>query len=43
MKPLVDEIAAWLGLDDADPKILWQYAQAETRGEQGTAVKIEWK
>lgn len=29
MKNIVDEIAAWLGIDDADPRVSWRYAQAK--------------
>lgn len=34
LKPVVDEVAAWLGADDADPRIQWVYRQrtwAESR------------
>lgn len=27
MKPVRDEVAAWLGMDDADPRITWRYDQ----------------
>jgi len=40
-KPLVDAIAATLGLDDADPAITWEYGQVRTSGEEGVIVKIE--
>lgn len=40
-KALRDAIARWLGLDDADDVIDWEYAQCVTRGRQGTAVRIE--
>lgn len=40
-KPLVDLIARELGLDDADPRIRWQYGQQITSGKQGTIVMIE--
>ena len=41
LKPLVDRITSSLGFsDDADPKLVWEYGQIETRGEQGTIVKI---
>lgn len=40
-KPIVDAIAASLGVDDGDRRIKWQYGQIETRGEQGVMLKIE--
>lgn len=40
-KPLVDAIAASLGIDDGDNRIRWEYGQIETRGQEGTAVRIE--
>jgi hypothetical protein len=39
-KPLRDSIAHWLRTDDADRFITWEYHQLETRGEEGTIVKI---
>lgn len=45
LKHLRDCIADSFQLDsadpDGDPRIRWQYAQCETRGETGTIVKIE--
>jgi hypothetical protein len=40
-KPLRDAIARSLDMDDGDRRLRWEYGQIETRGEQGTAVKIE--
>lgn len=40
-KALRDAIAAWLGLDDNEQFIAWEYSQHETRGREGTGVKIE--
>ena len=40
-KPLRDAIAATLGLDDADPRLNWEYAQVKTTGQEGVIVKIE--
>ena len=40
-KPLRDAIASWLGVDDADGTIAWEYGQVETRGREGIAVRIE--
>lgn len=36
-----DFIARMLGVDDADPRLRWQYGQCETHGETGTLVVIE--
>ncbi len=36
-----DAIARWLGLDDADQVIEWEYSQHKTNGRQGVAVRIE--
>lgn len=42
MKPLRDEIARSLGLDDADTFIAWEYGQQQqTRGAEGVVVKVE--
>ena len=40
-KPLQDAIAAWLGVDDGDTRILWQYGYVMTHGRPETTVKIE--
>lgn len=40
-KPLVDAIAASLGVPDDDPRIRWQYSEAVTSGEPGVIVMIE--
>lgn len=40
-KGLRDAIARWLGLDDNEKFIKWNYAQVQTDGEIGMAVKIE--
>lgn len=40
MKPLTDAIAASLGVDDADPRLSWEYGQQQTRGEEGVFVKV---
>ncbi|MCZ7635727.1 MAG: hypothetical protein M5U12_06595, partial [Verrucomicrobia bacterium] len=39
-KHLRDAIAAWLGVDDADAQVAWEYAQIATRGIEGVAVSI---
>lgn len=41
LKPLRDAVAAELGIDDADRRIKFQYAQCETRGETGVVIRIE--
>ena len=40
-KPLTDAIAKTLGVDDADPRLDWEYGQVVTRGKQGVLVKVE--
>jgi hypothetical protein len=40
-KPLRDEIAKHLGIDDGDPRIRWEYDRCETLGAEGTIVKLE--
>lgn len=40
-KGLRDAIARWLGLDDNQKIIEWEYSQVKTNGRQGTAVRIE--
>lgn len=32
-------VAAWLGVDDADPRVTWQYGQR--RGEYGVRIEIK--
>ena len=42
MKPIVDTLAAIIGVDDGDPQVTWDYDQA--RGEPRTyAVRVEIK
>lgn len=40
-KQIRDQIARWLGLDDNERFIAWEYSQCETRGRKGLAVQIE--
>lgn len=40
-KPLRDAIAGWLRVDDADPRLSWQYGQQQTKGSEGVIVIIE--
>lgn len=41
-KPLRDSIATSLGVDDADPRVRWEYGQIiGTNGSAGTIVKVE--
>lgn len=41
LKFLRDSVAHSLGIDDADPRVIWQCRQVETRGAEGTLVRIE--
>ena len=41
LKPIQDEIADYLGIDDGDGSVRWQYGQVETRGKTGVIVRIE--
>lgn len=41
LKPIQDELADALGLDDGEGEIDWQHSQARTRGEPGVTVLIE--
>ena len=38
-----DGVAAWLGIDDADPRIIWEYAPQQQckRGQQKIVIKVE--
>lgn len=38
LKPVRDEIADWLGVDDADGRVRWECGQVETRGAVGVCV-----
>lgn len=40
-KGLQDAIAADLGVDDADPRVEWEFLQVKTAGCQGTIVTLE--
>jgi hypothetical protein len=41
-KAVRDQVAAWLGVDDRDPRVTWRYGQE--RGKPRTyGVKITWK
>ncbi len=37
----MDEIASVLGVEDKDPRVRWEYSQAETRGQPGVVVQID--
>ena len=40
-KHAVDEIAVWLGIDDADKRVTWRYAQTRCkRGQFGVIVEV---
>lgn len=41
LKPVRDKVAEHLGVDDSQSKILWQYAQEDTYGEEGVLVRME--
>lgn len=42
MKSVQDELAGWLGVDDADPSVEWDVAQAKARrGQCWTECRIE--
>lgn len=41
LKPVRDEIADWIGIDDGDGRIRWECGQVETQGEPGVIVKVE--
>jgi hypothetical protein len=36
-------VAAWLGIDDADPRIIWEYAPQQQckRGQQKIVIKVD--
>lgn len=40
-KPLRDAIARSLGIDDGDARIAFECGQVETKGQEGTSVRIE--
>lgn len=40
-KPLRDAVARWLGCDDSERFIEWEYGQVMTKGATGTVVRIE--
>lgn len=40
-KNVVDEIASWLGIDDADPRVTWQYHQKKSKqGDYGIRIEF---
>lgn len=39
-KGVRDQVAAWLGVDDADPRVKWEYAQ-ERAPEYGVRIEVE--
>lgn len=42
MKAVRDEVAAWLGVDDGDERVMWRVEQRKTsRAQQGTIVRVE--
>lgn len=41
LKPTRDAVANFLGLDDNDPRITWDYQQIQARRDSGTHILIE--
>ena len=41
IKGVRDAVAKWIGLDDGDPRWIWEYGQIQTSGREGVSVKIE--
>lgn len=41
LKPIRDEIADWIGIDDGDGRIRWECGQVGTQGEPGVMVKVQ--
>jgi hypothetical protein len=39
-KHIVDEIARWLCVDDADPRVAWEFAQEATRKRNTYAIRV---
>ena len=42
-KPLRDAIARAFGVDDADPRVTWEYGQTKTEAKTGSIVKIAYE
>lgn len=42
-KHAVDEVAAWLGIDDSDPRVTWRYGQERGEKPRQYGVRIEWR
>ena len=40
LKPVRDELADWIGIDDADGRIRWECGQVETRGTIGIHLTL---
>lgn len=40
LKPVRDELAEWLGVDDGDRRVMWECDQTLTRGRPGVCVVI---
>jgi len=41
LKAVRDQVATWLGVDDADPRVTWEYGQAVDGRPRYQAVRIE--
>lgn len=40
-KNVIDEVAKWLGIDDADPRVRWEYAQEKCKkGDYGIRIEF---
>lgn len=40
-KAVRDEVAAWLGVDDRDPRVFWAYGE-QRAGKKQYGIRIEW-
>jgi hypothetical protein len=41
LKPIVDQVAVWLGVDDADPRVTWEYGQRRIKRRHQPSVVVE--
>ena len=41
-KDVVDAVAAWVGVDDRDPRYEWVWRQEKSKS-YGVQIKVEWK
>lgn len=40
LKAVRDEVAAVLGVDDADPRVTWEYGQVQVRAQTGVGIEV---